>query len=831
MANPQPSNRRSRARGVCGGLFVAFGCLTSSPAGDGGAETSTDLARANGPDFLAGGAGGAYFLASPGPLEVEVFKRDRNRTSRRTHLRAILVAPDREVLADVRLEDDGRPRGRGPGPLQRARLTTTVERPGIYGLSITISEDRYGEDIVWGLRTSCPRYVIVTARGHRDERHQEPIVLGDAGRPGDVCFRPRSGAFGVEVSGLRPEAEAPVLLDAGGEVAARLAREPSGRFTARIGAERPRGSGPWRLHLPVGAATVEIGGLTRWDARDATPDLCWWTPSPETFFPYGRFRWLLTPYGRTVWSEPGGAGRVAFRVSAPTTGPERVSLSLEHPESRGWQARLSTERVELDAGETREVEISWEARPDPAGAVPFACRLHATPATDPSCATYATLRLLPGRAPAASPLEMPIRLEPFRHENEQFGYLADYPVESQVYFDGAGRPWVARSRELATWRDGRWSTCALTASSTDGATWSASTTTSKVAFDARDRVYTLGRCRPGVGYALLSSTDEGRSFRASPIGDGRGATYDIEQFSGHNVPDGPPPVVRFHRTRSDPRRIWRRIHDLDLFLSEETDGGVECGAPIRLSDRCIGLSAHSGIPSSIVSRGDRVHVAWAEATDPDESVPGVPTFVTTCVRSERRAGTPALVGYGPPPNDIHNSPCITIDGDGYLHVLVGTHGRTFRYARSRQPNDAGGGWTPAVEIAPGARQTYVGMVCDPEGTLHLAFRLWERDPARFPAGIHASLSYMRKRPGQPWEAPRPLLVAPFSEYSIYYHRLTIDRRGALFLSHDYWSTYWGYRLDHRGKRRTLLTSPDRGQTWKLASTADLLPRGAGIAPR
>ena len=33
-------------------------------------------------------------------------------------------------------------------------------------------------------------------------------------------------------------------------------------------------------------------------------------------------------------------------------------------------------------------------------------------------------------APAEQPLDMPLTLEPYRHENEQFGYLPDYPVEN-----------------------------------------------------------------------------------------------------------------------------------------------------------------------------------------------------------------------------------------------------------------------------------------------------------------------------------------------------------------------------------------------------------------
>ena len=63
-------------------------------------------------------------------------------------------------------------------------------------------------------------------------------------------------------------------------------------------------------------------------------------------------------------------------------------------------------------------------------------------------------------------------------------------------------------------------------------------------------------------------------------------------------------------------------------------------------------------------------------------------------------------------------------------------------------------------------------------------------------------------------------MSPFSEYSIFYHRPTIDRAGRLFLSYDYWSTYWFYRTDHWGTRRALMSS-DNGDTWKLAQTQDL----------
>jgi hypothetical protein len=252
------------------------------------------------------------------------------------------------------------------------------------------------------------------------------------------------------------------------------------------------------------------------------------------------------------------------------------------------------------------------------------------------------------------------------------------------------------------------------------------------------------------------------------------------------------------------------------------DDGLVMGEPILISRKCIGLAAHSGIPSSVVSRAGKVHVAWAEATEPDEKVPGVPTFVATYDLATGQLSQPALVGYGAPPNDIHNSPSITMDSQGYLHVLAGTHGKPFQYARSLQPNDASGGWTAAEPVGKDLPQTYIGLVCGPDDTLHLTYRLWRYGDPPHPLSHQATLAYQRKRPGQPWEDPRILIVPPFSEYSVYYHRLTIDPRGRLFLSYDYWSTFWFYRNDHPGRRRSLLTSPDGGQTWRLAASSDLV---------
>ena len=795
-------------------LMAAERSAVAKPARDAGRGPEIDLA--------IGGCGGAYFLAAPGELIVEVVKRDRNRRGARTELRAILVGPDRQVLQEATIPDDGQPPGKGLGPPQTVRLATRVERKGVYALNVTVSQDRYGDNMVWGLRTNCPRYLIETSRGHRDERHQEPLVFLNPGRPGDVCFLPRNGPLSIELINLPKGAEALPVYDGRGTLLETLRAGADGRASHTFPAKVHREAIPWRLHLPTQQATVHIDGVTRWERQETYSDLSLWTPDPASWFPFHQYRWILTPYSKIVYGRPAEQGKIAFLVHNNSDQRKTIKLGLEFPGAR-WPAGLSAEHLALGAKEAREVLVSYTV---PAQGETRVCHLRAAPAEDPDFSTYSTLRVKAGEAPAARPLQVPIVLKPYCHENEQFGYLPDYPVESQMYFDQKNRPAVMTAGGVASWRDGRWTTTELgtaVGSRTppfEGQAFSMAST--KIAFDRDGDMYLLAFA--GRRAALLHSADGGKTFSAYPI-PGRqdgGGTLDIEVFTGHNVPDGPPPILRYTHTASDSRLFWRRIHDLELVLPKKANGRLSLGEPVLVSRRCIGLATHSGAPSSVVSRGDRVHVVWGEATEPDVKVPGVPAYVATYDRKSGTLGTPALVGYGAPPNDIHNSPTIALDSQGYLHVLAGTHGQPFPYARSLKPNTAEAGWTDPVPVGKGLSQTYLGLVCGPDDTLHLVYRLWHSGQPPFPASHYATLAYQRKPPGKPWEAPRPLIVPPFSEYSVFYHRLTIDRLGKLLVSYDYWSTYWFYRTDHRGSRRALLMSADGGKTWKLPQTSDLV---------
>lgn len=803
----------------CTGLLLGILTLLLGPSMQAPAE-ALDVLNAWTTDHRFGGCGGVYFQASPGPFWVDVEKQDLNRTGRRTHLRAILFGPDRQVISEQWLVDDGKAKGQGVGPVQRIRLTTDIPRRGIYGLNITVTEDRYGQDFVWGFRTNCPKYLVETSRGHRDARHEEPLVLCNAEVPGDVCFMPRQAEIAMEVAGLPAGTETLNVYDAQGNVLGDLRVDDDGNAARTFAPDAHRDAGPWRLHLPRFSGTIQIDGVTRWSAPDGgMANLSLWTPQKKSWFPFHENRWLLTPYRHVVYGKAGEDGVVNFHVYNNASTPKRVTLNVEYADVHPWQVELSTQEVTLRPGDTVPVAVNYRV---PTTGDAWTCYLRVAPVDNTEISTYSTIELRRGVAPVAEPLSMPHVLKPYEHENEQFGYRPAYPLTNQVYFDLKNRPVIAADAGVAVRQKNTWTEVNV-ANMPDRGQARFSPSTSKVAFDHDNGMYLIGK--QGGANVLLHSRNGGQSFRSCPIPGG--GTFDIEQFSGHNQPEGPPPCARFTLTAKDPKVFWRRVNDLHLFLPKLTkENGLTVGEPVLVSRKCIGISMHSGIPSSMVSRDGKVHVAWGEATDPAVEVPGVPTFVATYDRAAGVLSEPALVGYGPPTNDVHNTPCITMDSQGYLHVLIGTHGRAFKYARSLKPNDAAGGWTDAADIGAGLRQTYVGLVCGRDDTLHLVFRLWRYDTDYFPASSYATLAYMSKKPGMPWSEPCPLIVAPFSEYSIFYHRLTIDRAGALFLSYDYWSTFWFYRMDHRGTRRALLTSPDSGSSWKLADLQDLL-QGTG----
>ncbi|MGM0492394.1 MAG: hypothetical protein ACQER1_05595, partial [Armatimonadota bacterium] len=430
-------------------LCVAIGTLSVLPVHKTLAQEDAQM------PWAIAGTGGAYLLAEPGELEIEFFKRDLNvRGARGTDLRVIFFGPDREVLEEVVLPSTGG--GETRGPLQSETLTAQVDRPGIYGVMLSVKGDRHGTNIEWSFNTNAESWVIETSRGHRDERHREPIVLTDPDRPADINFLPRAGEFEIEVEALPADcgpltlydetgaevAEIPVVAEqaAGIREYMRLGVPDEAEASARvtIPADENRRGDLWRLHLPRGQAFVEIDGLTRWASGDLYANHCVWTPDADSWFQWLEHRWLISPYRRTVYAAPGEQAEMTFAVHNNGPNERTVALELEFP-GAPWPAELSEESVTLEGKQLDEVTVTFEA---PADGEQRVCHVRATPAEAPEFTTYATLTAIGGESPVGEPLDLPLVLEPWAHENRQFGYLPEYPVDQQVYFDLENRGYV-----------------------------------------------------------------------------------------------------------------------------------------------------------------------------------------------------------------------------------------------------------------------------------------------------------------------------------------------------------------------------------------------------
>ena len=475
-----------RLRLIVTGLMLAM-CLTA-PFSASAADSS--------PALRLGGNGGLYLLAEPGELWIEIEKQDLNVKGRHTHLRAILLDPGRRVIDEQWLPDDGRKRGGGPGPLQRLRFATSVPRKGVYAVNITVTEDRYGEDFAWGFRTNCPRYLVETSRGHRDARHEEPLVLMSPGVPGDVCFLPQQGTFSIEVSALPDDAAALTLYAADGSIAGNLKVSPEGTASGTF--ECTTAAKPWRLHLPRFKAIINADGLTRWaDREGGFANLSLWTPEAKSWFAFHENRWLITPYSRTAYADHGEEGSVAFEIHNNSPREQTIALDLEFPAAQPLPAELSAQAITLSPGQSAPVSVQYRI---PMGGDTWTCHLRATPSGQSEVSTCATLEVRRGIAPAAAPITMPLVLKPYQHENEQFGYLPAYPLTNEVYFNALNAPAVSSTTGIAVHRDGAWATAPL------------SPVISKIAFDRDNGIYTIGR-QDGAR-VLLHSDDGGLTYAA-----------------------------------------------------------------------------------------------------------------------------------------------------------------------------------------------------------------------------------------------------------------------------------------------------------------------------
>ena len=184
-------------------------------------------------------------------------------------------------------------------------------------------------------------------------------------------------------------------------------------------------------------------------------------------------------------------------------------------------------------------------------------------------------------------------------------------------------------------------------------------------------------------------------------------------------------------------------------------------------------------------------------------------------------------------------------GRGYIHLVAGAHHRPFRYTRSVRPLDISewkpevkvldsGFWTEDTDSDGEAKQTYASLVCGADDTLHLVFRQMRRSKTGlFPLVAYFALSYQKRPLGEPWSKARLLAYsAAGGGYVNYYHKLTADRNGRLYLSFNVYrhrDTAKLYRVLRRFRYRMVWSSAD-GRAWEFATTEAMARSAAPLEP-
>ena len=297
-------------------------------------------------------------------------------------------------------------------------------------------------------------------------------------------------------------------------------------------------------------------------------------------------------------SAPGSPARSTLRSGTVRTTRRRSDWMPNATGPTPLPVRLSADTVDLGPMESAGVAARYSM---PLSTDVLECRLRATSEEYPEVSTYSTLTLRAGTSPVRRPIQPPLVFRPYEHENAQFGYAPDLPVENQIYFDMDNRPFVRTETGLATLRDGAWTTSDFRNSvlGVENAVFGAAST--KIAFDSENLLYLVANVNSQPN--LLYSADHGLSFSTCAIAgkEDHPLTFDIEWFTGHNTCDGPPPILRYARTGEDVRLFWRKVNDLELFLPENTTGRHVVGrSDSRLGPmhRALPALGHSRLPLS-----------------------------------------------------------------------------------------------------------------------------------------------------------------------------------------------------------------------------------------
>ncbi len=349
----------------------------------------------------------------------------------------------------------------------------------------------------------------------------------------------------------------------------------------------------------------------------------------------------------------------------------------------------------------------------------------------------------------------------------------------------------------------------------------------RVVFDADGGIYfvSYGRADTGVAYTnyvskLFYSAD------SSP-----------ENFKGYYLPRGLYPEVAdsFNSDRKVTLLATSNYTINTISVKRDYVGELAFTESVVLSNPDSNSQfgpLHTGIVNPAVTIGNITHAVYLDIFNPIGNETA--QYYNWYNSKTGEIGSPVLLGStvsGSNNPDSHNGPAITVDSENTLHVVLGAHNTPMKYTYS---TDGGKTWSAATQLVDSG--TYPSLVTAPDGTLHLVFRRIEDNQWK--------LWYFRKPLGGAWQDMGKLIQPARENYAIYYHKLTIDRIGRLFLFYTYFTMemssaeiseytakwpYDPYPVNGEDEVNSnfahdpvILMSDTGGNTWHLATTQDFI---------